>query len=148
MLGARALVLACSLASSQPPHAHTMSASEMEGHRDAVALMFDHAFAGYMLRAFPHDELRPISGGWADSLIELGNVRNPKRDGYQGVALTLIDAMDTLAVLGNRSAFASAVRWVGENVSFDQDAVVSVFETTVTRTARRGAIIARGATLG
>mmetsp|Transcript_23713 Transcript_23713/g.60056 ORF Transcript_23713/g.60056 Transcript_23713/m.60056 type:complete len:572 (+) Transcript_23713:164-1879(+) len=108
-----------------------MSGAEIALYRDAVAEMFDDAFSTYMERAFPHDELRPLSATWTDSLIELGNVPSPKRDGYTGVALTLIDAMDTLAVMGNHSAFADAVRLVGEHVSFDQDAVVSVFETTI-----------------
>ncbi|KAJ1625699.1 glycoside hydrolase [Pavlovales sp. CCMP2436] len=86
-----------------------MSGAEIALYRDAVAEMFDDAFSTYMERAFPHDELRPLSATWTDSLIELGNVPSPKRDGYTGVALTLIDAMDTLAVMGNHSAFADAV---------------------------------------
>ncbi|KAG8459376.1 hypothetical protein KFE25_013012 [Diacronema lutheri] len=119
-------LLVALLAGAQP-----MSDLEIEQNRDAVATMFSDAFSGYMKAAFPHDELRPISGGWTDSLIELGNVPSPRRDGYSGVALTLLDSMDTLAVLGNHSEFAEAVRWVGEHVSFDQDAIVSVFETTI-----------------
>ena len=47
------------------------------------------------------------------------------RAGYNGVALTLIDSLDTLAVLGNASEFARGVRWVGGHVSFDLDIDVS-----------------------
>jgi hypothetical protein len=115
-----------------------MSPAEIEANRRSVVAMFDSAFRGYMEHAFPHDELKPLSGGWTDSLIELGGVPKVKRVGYSGVALTLIDGMDTLAVMGNRTAFADAVRWYGAHVSFDQDAVVSVFETTVRAAAPRG----------
>lgn len=111
---------------------YEMPPEEIKANRQTVASMFDHAYSSYMTHAFPHDELKPLTGSWSDSLIELGNVPNPKRDGYVGVAMTLIDSLDTLAVLGNHTAFAEAVRWLsGGGVSFDQDAVVSVFESTI-----------------
>ena len=84
---------------------------------------FADVYGGYMTHAFPHDELRPISRSHTDSLVELG-ADSPTRSGYHGVALTLIDSLDTLAVLGNASEFAWAVRWVSENVSFDLDVEV------------------------
>lgn len=71
------------------------------------------------------------SASWTDSLVELGNAVNPTRANYHGVALTLIDCLDTLAILGNRSEFHWAVRWVGSHVTFDQDADVSLFETNI-----------------
>ena len=77
-------------------------------------------YGGYKEYAFPHDELRPLSKTHSDSLVELG-AASPTRAGYSGVALTLIDSLDTLAMMGNASEFAWAVRWVGENVSFDLD---------------------------
>ena len=73
-----------------------------------------------MAHAFPHDELRPISATHTDSLVEIGATA-PTRTGYNGVALTLIDSLDTLAVLGNATEFAWAVRWISDNVSFDLD---------------------------
>jgi len=109
----------------------TMAPAEREQMRQTVEEMFYHAFDGYMERAFPHDELRPISGGYTDALVELGAPAQPTRRGYSGVALTLIDSLDTLAVIGNASEFARGVRWVSENVDFDIDIDVSVFETTI-----------------
>ena len=47
------------------------------------------------------------------------------------VALTFIDALDTLAVVGNASEFAWGVNWVGSHVSFDLDVDVSLFETNI-----------------
>jgi len=67
--------------------------------------MFYHAFDGYMKYAFPLDELRPLSCQGEDSL--------------GGYALTLIDSLDTLALLGDKEKFGAAVEWVGKNVRFD-----------------------------
>eukprot|EP00967_Tisochrysis_lutea_P036296 scaffold43663_cov32-Tisochrysis_lutea.AAC.5 len=99
--------------------------------REKVREMFYHAYDGYMTHAFPHDELRPLSLSYTDSLVELGNAIQPTREGYSGVALTLIDALDTLAVMGNASEFARGVRWIGQHVSFDLDVDVSLFETNI-----------------
>ncbi|KAK0607560.1 hypothetical protein LWI29_016744 [Acer saccharum] len=85
--------------------------------RDEVREMFYHAFDGYMEHAFPLDELRPLSCGGEDSL--------------GGYALTLIDSLDTLALLGDRERFASSVEWIGKNIQFDINKTVSVFETSI-----------------
>ncbi|XP_044486783.1 alpha-mannosidase I MNS4 isoform X2 [Mangifera indica] len=85
--------------------------------RDEVREMFYHAFNGYMNHAFPSDELRPLSCEGEDTL--------------GGYALTLIDSLDTLALLGDRERFASSVEWIGKNLRFDINKTVSVFETTI-----------------
>ncbi|NXU18982.1 EDEM1 protein, partial [Pardalotus punctatus] len=46
-------------------------------------------------------------------------------------SLTLIDALDTLAVMGNSSEFQKAVKLVIDTVSFDKDSTVQVFEATI-----------------
>ncbi|KAH7573879.1 hypothetical protein JRO89_XS03G0219800 [Xanthoceras sorbifolium] len=70
-----------------------------------VREMFYHAFDGYMDHAFPLDELRPLSCGGEDSL--------------GGYALTMIDSLDSLALLGDRERFTSSVEWIGKNLRFD-----------------------------
>nr|XP_009774661.1 PREDICTED: probable alpha-mannosidase I MNS4 [Nicotiana sylvestris] len=85
--------------------------------RDEVREMFYHAFNGYMDHAFPRDELRPLSCGGEDTL--------------GGYALTLIDSLDTLALLGDRERFTSSVEWIGKNLRFDINKTVSIFETTI-----------------
>ncbi|GFP86082.1 probable alpha-mannosidase i mns4 [Phtheirospermum japonicum] len=85
--------------------------------RDEVRGMFYHAFDGYMNHAFPRDELKPLSCGGEDTL--------------GGYALTLIDSLDTLALLGDRERFATSVEWIGKNLRFDINKTVSVFETTI-----------------
>ncbi|XP_055829805.1 alpha-mannosidase I MNS4 isoform X1 [Solanum dulcamara] len=85
--------------------------------RDEVHEMFYHAFNGYMDHAFPRDELKPLSCGGEDTL--------------GGYALTLIDSLDTLALLGDRERFTASVEWIGKNLRFDINKTVSIFETTI-----------------
>ncbi|XP_065863179.1 alpha-mannosidase I MNS4 [Euphorbia lathyris] len=85
--------------------------------RDEVREMFYHAFDGYMNHAFPLDELRPLSCEGEDSL--------------GGYALTLIDSLDTLALLGDRDRFTSSVEWIGKHLRFDINKTVSIFETSI-----------------
>lgn len=85
--------------------------------RDEVREMFYHAFDGYMEHAFPRDELRPLSCEGEDTL--------------GGYALTLIDSLDMLALLGDRERFTSSVEWIGKSLRFDTNKTVSVFETTI-----------------
>eukprot|EP00741_Cyanophora_paradoxa_P013921 tig00020723_g13438.t1 len=79
--------------------------------------MFAKAFENYMEHAYPHDELRPLSCTGADT--------------FNGVMVTLVDALDTLAVMGMRDEFRAAVTRVSEALSFDRDAEVSVFEINI-----------------
>ncbi|KAI4345733.1 hypothetical protein L6164_012831 [Bauhinia variegata] len=97
--------------------ADRVTAEEAKELRDEVREMFYHAFNGYMEHAFPQDELRPQSCGGEDTL--------------GGYALTLIDSLDTLALLGDRERFAASVEWIGKNLRFDINKTVSVFETTI-----------------
>ncbi|CAO2182733.1 unnamed protein product [Urochloa humidicola] len=97
--------------------AEGVTPSEARRLRDEVKDMFYHAFDGYMKYAFPLDELRPLSCQGEDSL--------------GGYALTLIDSLDTLALLGDKEKFGAAVEWVGKNVHFDINKTVSVFETNI-----------------
>lgn len=45
--------------------------------------------------------------------------------------MTLVDSLDTLVLLGDLEEFEHAVQLVIQNVSFDNDIVVSVFETNI-----------------
>lgn len=46
-------------------------------------------------------------------------------------SLTLIDTLDSLVVLGDLEEFEYAVKLIIKDVSFDNDVVVSVFETNI-----------------
>ncbi|EKX45303.1 hypothetical protein GUITHDRAFT_157889 [Guillardia theta CCMP2712] len=79
--------------------------------------MFYHAYDNYIMHAFPHDELLPLSCSFIDN--------------FGSYALTLVDSLDMLAVLGNRTEFARAVGLLKKHLSFDKDVQVSVFETNI-----------------
>ena len=84
-----------------------------------VGNMFHHAWSNYMEHAFPADELRPLTCA----------PTNDKEFG--GLALTLVDSLDMLAIIGNASEFRSAVALTCSSLTFDADVNVSVFETNI-----------------
>lgn len=45
--------------------------------------------------------------------------------------MTLIDSLSTLAVMGNSSEFTKQCNWVADNVHFDVDVRVNVFEANI-----------------
>ena len=63
------------------------------------------------------DDLRPISCQGANS--------------QGGIALTLIDALDTLLLMGQPQALRASTAWLSENLSLDVDDRVHVFELTI-----------------
>jgi hypothetical protein len=90
--------------------------------------MFLHAYRGYLAHGFPWDELRPVScqpRRW--DRRERGTID----DVLSGSALTLVDALDSLAVLGLKDEFFRAAQVVAREVSFERDVTVSVFESTI-----------------
>ena len=46
-------------------------------------------------------------------------------------SLTLVDSLDTLAVMGNVSEFQRAVQLVIDHVRFDRNSTIQVFEATI-----------------
>uniref|UniRef100_A0A673I6Q6 alpha-1,2-Mannosidase n=1 Tax=Sinocyclocheilus rhinocerous TaxID=307959 RepID=A0A673I6Q6_9TELE len=97
--------------------------------RDQILEMFDHAYNSYMDYAYPADELMPLSCR--------GRVRGlePNRgdidDSLGKFSLTLIDTLDTLVLLNKLDEFEEAVKKTVQDVRFDNDIVVSVFETNI-----------------
>ncbi|KAI3454549.1 hypothetical protein Pfo_011212 [Paulownia fortunei] len=99
---------------------------------DKVRQMFYHAYDNYMMYAFPHDELKPLTKSFTDSLSELGNLNlEHLPQEYNGSALTLIESLSSLAILGNHSEFEKAVLWLSENLTFDVDARINLFECNI-----------------
>ena len=116
------LLLLLLLCAPAPP-ADGMAPAQIARYRDKVQGMFTTAFDDYMRHAFPAPELRPKScagGGFDPCELPM---------------LTLVDAIDTLAVMGNDTQFEHAVHTVGAAASapdfFDRDLEVNVFETTI-----------------
>ncbi|ETM99847.1 hypothetical protein PPTG_18414 [Phytophthora nicotianae INRA-310] len=96
-----------------------MKEDERKALTKTVREMFYHAYNGYLTHAFPQDDLLPVSCKGGE--FELGRLP----------MLTLIDTLDTLALLEDATEFRRAVGLVVENADFDLDTEVSVFETTI-----------------
>ncbi|XP_031340524.1 ER degradation-enhancing alpha-mannosidase-like protein 2 isoform X2 [Photinus pyralis] len=79
--------------------------------------MFNHAYDGYLKYAYPYDELRPLSCDGVDT--------------WGSYSLTLIDALDTLAIMGNYTEFQRVVKILTSKANFDANINVSVFETNI-----------------
>ncbi|XP_052865718.1 ER degradation-enhancing alpha-mannosidase-like protein 2 [Anopheles cruzii] len=92
------------------------SKNDMQRLRERVQRMFQHAYDGYLRYGAPYDELRPLSCDGVDT--------------WGSYSLTLIDSLDTLAVMGNYTEFGRVVELLHTR-SFDADINVSVFETNI-----------------
>ncbi|KAH1248738.1 Alpha-mannosidase I MNS5 [Glycine max] len=116
-----------SISESQSPWA-----AKKKRMRDKVRNMFYHAYDNYMTHAFPHDELKPISKTFTNSLSELGNLKlEHLPQDYNGSALTLIESLSSLVIMGNYTEFERAVLWLSENLTFDVDARINLFECNI-----------------
>ncbi|KAI1294947.1 ER degradation-enhancing alpha-mannosidase-like protein 1 [Halotydeus destructor] len=99
-------------------------------YKDEARAMFQFAYDSYMEHAFPLDELDPIhcTGRGPD-------IHNPSNININDVlgnySLSLVDTLDTLAVMQNVTEFKRAVQLVMEHVSFDKDHTVQVFEANI-----------------
>eukprot|EP00971_Amphidinium_carterae_P066098 1309372-Amphidinium_carterae.1 len=85
--------------------------------KQQVLGMMRHVWSNYEQYAFGMDELLPVSG--------VG------KDGWGGMGMTLVDALDTLWLLGLAPEFDRAASWVEDNLSFDIDLNVNFFETSI-----------------
>ncbi|XP_076180757.1 ER degradation-enhancing alpha-mannosidase-like protein 2 isoform X1 [Ptiloglossa arizonensis] len=85
--------------------------------REEVRSMFDHAYSSYLTYAYPYDELRSLSCDGFDT--------------WGSFSLTLIDALDTLAVMGNFSEFRRVAAIISARANFETNINVSVFETNI-----------------
>jgi mannosyl-oligosaccharide alpha-1,2-mannosidase len=78
------------------------------------------AWRQYRERAWGKDQIKPISGGFESF---------PLKDHHLG--LSLIEALDTLWIMGLDDEFSDGIEWVKRNLDFDVDGEVSVFETSI-----------------
>ncbi|KAI8920156.1 glycoside hydrolase family 47 protein [Powellomyces hirtus] len=82
-----------------------------------------------MEHAFPQDELNPLActGRSRDNDPHNWNVN----DVLGNFSLTLVDALDTHAIMNDHAKFEKSVALVIEHVTFDLDSRVQVFEVTI-----------------
>lgn len=108
------LLLFISLASAVP---RKFSKQDLLELREETRAMFDHAYSGYLKYAYPYDELRSLSCDGFDT--------------WGSFSLTLIDALDTLAVMGNYTEFRRVTEIIASRTDFEANINVSVFETNI-----------------
>uniref|UniRef100_A0ABM5F5N8 alpha-1,2-Mannosidase n=1 Tax=Pogona vitticeps TaxID=103695 RepID=A0ABM5F5N8_9SAUR len=82
----------------------------------AVIEAFRHAWKGYKEFAWGHDELKPISKSFNE---------------WFGLGLTIIDALDTMWILGLKEEFEDARKWVATELRFDKNVDVNLFESAI-----------------
>ncbi|WP_223885725.1 glycoside hydrolase family 47 protein [Nocardia colli] len=87
---------------------------------EAIRAEFLHAWNGYKRLAWGHDEVLPVSGGYAEFFAD----EHP-------VGLSIIEALDTLYVMGLDDEVALSTAWLEQNLDFDIDADFFVFESII-----------------
>ncbi|KAF2751834.1 glycoside hydrolase family 47 protein [Sporormia fimetaria CBS 119925] len=103
-------------------HSFTQESDEEKADReeklDIIRNVFRKSWDGYRDYAWLQDELSPVSGGF----------RNP----FAGWGATLVDALDTLWIMGLKEEFEEAVEAVG-NIDFTTSprGDIPLFETTI-----------------
>lgn len=102
----------------QSPNNHSVNhTKDFETSRvEAVREAFRHAWKGYKDYAWGHDELRPISRSYSE---------------WFGLGLTLIDALDTMWILGLKQEFEEAREWIAKELTFNKNVDVNLFESTI-----------------
>jgi mannosyl-oligosaccharide alpha-1,2-mannosidase len=78
------------------------------------------AWSQYRQHAWGKDQIKPLSGGSESFQLK-----------DKQVGLTIVEALDTLWVMGLDREFREGVEWVKANLDFDIDREVSVFETSI-----------------
>lgn len=95
--------------------------------RDEARQMFYHAYYSY-INTYPADEILPISCRGRFRQVEDSSDID---DSIGNFSLTLVDSLDTLVMMGDIDEFEVAIRRIINDLSFDTDIVVSVFETNI-----------------
>ena len=91
--------------------------------REAVVEAFVHTWNGYKRFAYGYDELKPRS--------KTGKNWNDQPGTNNGLGLTILDGMTTMAVMGLDLELRDALHFVKTQLHFDVDVDASVFEYTI-----------------
>src|SRR6266568_6353781 len=81
---------------------------------------FLHAWNGYKRFAWGHDQVMPLSGTYSEFFVS----------GHP-IGLSIIEALDTLYVMGLDDELALGVDWIEQNLDFDIDGDFHVFEAII-----------------
>ncbi|KAF8880626.1 glycoside hydrolase, partial [Infundibulicybe gibba] len=87
--------------------------------RDAIVSAFQHAWGAYERDAFGSDEYHPIRHQGS----------NLSKSG--GIGYTIVDAIDTMLIMGLHSEYSRARQWIQDELTFEREGNFNVFETTI-----------------
>ena len=79
------------------------------------------AWRNYVERCFGADQIKPVSGGAETFFFPDG----------PSIGLTIVEALDTLYVMGLDAEVSEGVRWICDNLDFDIDRDIQLFETGI-----------------
>jgi mannosyl-oligosaccharide alpha-1,2-mannosidase len=119
VLGALGSVGALSALAKPRPRILAQSAWQELAHD--VREEMSWAWRNYVERAFGHDQIKPVSGTAEEFLLPNG----------PGLGLSIVEALDTLYVMGLDAELEEGVRWIEGALHFDIDGEVQVFETNI-----------------
>lgn len=111
-----AAILACGSLAAPLAQTSTIDRAALAAR---VKAEFLHAWNGYKKYAWGHDDFDPVS-------------RKP-RDWYppEVIYMTPVDSLDTMLIMGLKEEAAEAQKVILENLSFDKDVSVQVFEINI-----------------
>ncbi|KAI3607745.1 glycoside hydrolase family 47 protein [Moniliophthora roreri] len=102
------------------PDASTANLISVQATRQkAVVGAFKHAWKAYERDAMGSDEYHPDSGEGTDF------------SGDGGIGYFIVDALDTMHLMGLRSEYERARQWIQDELSFKRNGMYSTFETTI-----------------
>lgn len=106
-----------------PLMAHAAHASEDKWGTLAadVRAQMEWAWHNYAQRCFGQDQIKPVSGVGEAFFFPKG----------PPLGLTIVEALDTLYVMGLDAEVEQGVRWIAQSLDFDIDGEVQVFETGI-----------------
>uniref|UniRef100_A0A8C4EMF8 alpha-1,2-Mannosidase n=1 Tax=Dicentrarchus labrax TaxID=13489 RepID=A0A8C4EMF8_DICLA len=104
-----------SVSDGEPPE------PDVKEKRDKIREMMKHAWDSYRQYGWGHNELKPLAKKGHSTNI-FGNSQ---------LGATIVDALDTLYIMGLHEEFKDGQEWVEQNLDFGVNAEVSVFEVNI-----------------
>jgi hypothetical protein len=107
--------------------------------RHSIREAFKHAYHGYEKKCFGEDELKPNSNtcnNWLNQGLFVAQLlcflnRFSFLICFLPDFSTIVDALDTMLIMGMKDEYKRARSWIDQHLHFDRDADVSVFETNI-----------------
>uniref|UniRef100_A0A7N5ZWW8 alpha-1,2-Mannosidase n=1 Tax=Anabas testudineus TaxID=64144 RepID=A0A7N5ZWW8_ANATE len=94
---------------------------DVKEKRDKIREMMKHAWDSYRQYGWGHNELKPLAKKGHSTNI-FGNSQ---------LGATIVDALDTLYIMGLHEEFKDGQEWIEQNLDFGVNAEVSVFEVNI-----------------